>query len=312
MNHVNLEMDSLNGGFSFMVGGHFYGAGSNKSGYPAATLLANLDSINNSNIDFLVSLGDLFSNIDSDLRTYKTGFFSKLKMPIFNAVGNHDLFNEELYEKEYGQTFFSFEIGENLFLVLDTEMNGGNIEDEQLKLFNLFESKVKNIFIFSHNAVWMQQFPEIEELFPGLSKPLVSTFNKNIKPILEASSANIYWLSGSMGAYANESFFYKNEKNVHYILSAIRDKKSDGLLKVYVKDDNSVAFETMSLTEKKTINLEKMDIDYWKGLKGNIEFGWPVIKFQIWRTVSHNFFWIGGFSFLATYFLSRAIIRGIR
>jgi len=287
MNKLPIEKDST-GHINFSVGGHIYGSSKNFSTFPASTLLANIDSLNNSNLDFFVSLGDLFCNLEEDYDSYKRALFDKIEFPIYNVAGNHDLFNYELYEEKFGPTTFSFVLKRSVL-----------------------KENVKNVFIFSHIASWIAQYPEIEKLFPGLDKPLLSNFEEEVLPILDRSKNKIYWLSGSMGAYANESFFYKNENNISYILTSIRDKKADGLLNVKVGNNGKVEFKTISLTGEQLQPLIKYNTEYWENLKGNIEFGWPVVKFQLVRALGHNYFWIGGVTFLLLFFLSKFVIRSL-
>jgi len=309
-----INEDSSSNTFSFMVGGHLYGASKNKSGYPSATFLANLDSINATNIDFFVSLGDLFSNLETDLETYRYGLLNKLKMPIFNAVGNHDVFQPALYESEFGKTYSSFQRGDAHFVILDTEINNGKIKDTQLELLKnqllvASKSNKSNVFIFTHRPIWMNLFPEIKELFPGIDIGKYPLFDNEVMEILKQEKLNIYWISGSMGAYANESFFYHEENNQHFILNGIRDKKEDGILIINI-DNNNVSFRPFSLTGKSIPSLESFDFTFWKKLKGEVNFGWPLVKYHILRNVTHQFFWTGGITCLIFYLLiKRLVIR---
>src|SRR5688500_16545784 len=86
-NHKAVQIDST-GSYSFIVSGHFYGDGTNKTGYPANTLLANLDHINESDACMLICLGDLFMDIKNEIPNYQMSLFDKLEIPLFNAVGN--------------------------------------------------------------------------------------------------------------------------------------------------------------------------------------------------------------------------------
>ncbi|MBL0043492.1 MAG: metallophosphoesterase [Flavobacteriales bacterium] len=85
-----LPADST-GHYRILIGGHFHGESTNRSGYPAATLLANLDTINKLGANLFLSTGDLFMDPVKDMPRYQRALFSKLKMPLFNAPGNHDL-----------------------------------------------------------------------------------------------------------------------------------------------------------------------------------------------------------------------------
>jgi len=84
-----LPADST-GHYRILIGGHFHGESSNRSGYPASTLLANLDTINGLGAHLFLSTGDLYMDAKADSARYAKALFSKLKVPFFNAPGNHD------------------------------------------------------------------------------------------------------------------------------------------------------------------------------------------------------------------------------
>lgn len=86
--HV-LPADST-GSYRIIIGGHFHGESSNRSGYPASTLLANIDSINALGANLFLSTGDLYMDAKRDSARYAQALFSKLRVPFFNAPGNHD------------------------------------------------------------------------------------------------------------------------------------------------------------------------------------------------------------------------------
>ena len=50
--------------YSFIVSGHFHGQSNNGSTYPASTVLASIDTLNKLNPTFLMSLGDLFLDVN--------------------------------------------------------------------------------------------------------------------------------------------------------------------------------------------------------------------------------------------------------
>ncbi|MBA3284467.1 MAG: metallophosphoesterase, partial [Nitrosopumilus sp.] len=155
-----IEIKDTLDSYTFIVSGHFHGASTNASTFPSSSLLANIDTLNALKPQFLMSLGDLFVDVnDTYIKNYQNSLFDKIKTPLFNAVGNHDISNGNIYEKVFGKTFFSFEYGSELYIVLNTELNDGSISGEQLDflkkvLFGSVSDNKKNIFIFSHRPIW--------------------------------------------------------------------------------------------------------------------------------------------------------------
>ena len=286
--------DSSN--FSFTVSGHFHGASQNLTGYPASTLLANLDDINQSNTAFVVCLGDLFLDIKNNLNSYEKSLFSKLKKPLFNAVGNHDI-SGNIYQENFGDTYFLFGIGSNAFVVLDTELNDGSIKNEQMEMLSkaLSNKNYINIFVFSHRLIWAEQDDKIAHLFKDNTRSYISNnFQKEILPLVEASTAKVYWFSGSLGGNAPSSFFYhpKSER-VTFIATAIRDLPRDAVLNVHLKQ-NDVSFSTQSLTMNTVEPIEMYDVDYWTNYKPKAQkFNKRLLPMYIKNMFKHWMFWVG-------------------
>ncbi|MBK6526581.1 MAG: hypothetical protein IPG07_14185 [Crocinitomicaceae bacterium] len=46
---------------------------------------------------------------------------------MFNAVGNHDI-TGSVYQENYGATFFKFQIGNDIHVILNTELDNGDLE----------------------------------------------------------------------------------------------------------------------------------------------------------------------------------------
>lgn len=293
----NKSLVNTDSAFSFVVGGHFYGSAKVNNFTPAATLMANLDHLNSQNPAFFLSIGDLFLNLETDLDNYHKTFFSKLEVPLFNAVGNHDISNRELYEEKFGKTFFSFSIRNNLFIVLDTEINDGAIKGEQYLFFKSLAAEkfktAKNIFIFTHRPIWTNDTEQLGAIFKGNNKSPQSDFTNSIKPLLKISKP-VYWFSGSLGQSTCSFFYHQESPFIYYIQSAIRDKYFDGILSVEIDKKDKVKFRTISLTGHNLNKLESFDINFWKKKSSiNEPFNFKLVLLQTKQTFSHRYFWYG-------------------
>lgn len=290
--------------YSFIVSGHFHGASSNTSTYPAATLLANIDTLNSVNAAFLMSLGDLFIDVNEIyINNYNKSLFNKLKMPLFNAVGNHDISNGNYYEKVFGKSYYSFLLNSELFIVLDTEQDDGSIVDGQLEFFknrlkDANSEKVKNIFIFSHRPIWSENNSRYSALFAGNTRTALgeNNYDDEIKPLLLeiSKSKSIYWMSGSM-ADAPASFFYHKEaeSNIIYIQTAIRDLPRDAVMQVNLVN-GKVKFKGISLTGQKLDMIENYNIEYWtKAVPDEAKFNFRMLPYLTKQILFHYYFWIG-------------------
>lgn len=296
--------------FSFVITGHLHGASYNNSGYPASSLVANIDTINALKPVFMASLGDMFIDFnEEDLKRYDYSFFSKASYPIFNAVGNHDL-GRGLYKKKFGSTFHSFISGKWGFIFLDTEIHDGSIKDEQLSELTKFTNRpVEGIFVFTHRPVWAENNERYERVFPDNTKTEIGTnnFETEIKPILGnfvKSGKKVFWCSGSLGS-APSSFFYDEdpENGIIYIASAIRNLKRDAILLASVEGAN-VRFRTVSLTFQDVQPLETYNLDFWLNNRPEEEkFNFRLIPYLIKQMVLHYYFWFGAGSTLLLFFI---------
>lgn len=309
------------GSYSFYVGGHFHGSSTNLSGYPASSLLANLDELNSDTNSFIISTGDLFLDIKNNIPNYKKSLFSKLKIPLFNAVGNHDV-SGDIYNSNFGATWHYFIIGTELYIILDAEINDGSIKGEQLKFFKKTiefncnkQSNISNVFIFTHRPIWTESDEKFESIFVDNTQSNFSNnFNADVLPILATCSTkqNIFWFSGSLGANAPVSFFYhKNKNSITFIQSAIRDLPRDGIIKVKI-NNSQVSFETISLSGLAMPKLESCDLNMWKNMPKSQPFNYRLIPLYLKQMVFHRYFWYGIIGGIILFFISRKLLRKLK
>jgi 3',5'-cyclic AMP phosphodiesterase CpdA len=120
-----------------------------------------IDTVNKLNPDFVITGGDLVMDVldqtqgraDSLYALYKE-VSSEFNMPVYNAVGNHEVygwhrdeegiesspgFGKKMYEKEMGERFYSFDHKGWHFIILDAIYRGeeghyiGKIDEEQVE-----------------------------------------------------------------------------------------------------------------------------------------------------------------------------------
>ncbi len=284
--------DSIGEKFTFLVCGHLYGQSANSSTLPASTILANVDLLNHPDVEFICSVGDLYLNPDTDREPYQKFFLNRLSKPFFNAVGNHDVMGD-FYDNDV-TTSYSFLIGNTGHLILDTEKNDGSIQDDQLEILKtLLESTSKNIFIYSHRPVWADGNNRYKGVFKdNTSSSFGVNFDKEVRPLLEASDKSIYWFSGSLGGGAPASYFYDQVNGVTYIQTAIRNEKRDGILLVHCDDDN-ISFEPVSLTGELIKPLEEYDLQFWKEHHPKQGFNYRLSWLYFKQNITSRRFWYG-------------------
>lgn len=294
-NKLKLQKNDSLGTYSFLVSGHFHGSSDNTTGLPAKTLLNNIDEINHTQADLIVSLGDLFLDVKNDIPDYTDTLFRHLEKPLFNAVGNHDL-TGNIYQENFGSTFFYFHFHHDLFIILDTELDDGSITGEQQKMFEEALTEVRDsyhVFIFSHRLIWAEDHPDLKNLFRDNTRSSSpGNFRSYILPQLEKISVDVpvYWFGGSMGNVPAPFFFYREkEYAVTYIATAIRDTPKDAMLMINV-NGKQISFDAFSLP----MSPEYYNLDYYqpKEIK-TPSFNWRLLPLYTKQAVSHRYFWYG-------------------
>lgn len=295
--------------FSFLAAGHIYGSHNNPL-YPAASLLANIPVLNDSGADFMVLLGDVVQHSNNlNIRLLKNGFTSKLNFPIFNAPGNHDLLNRTLYIDNFGETFFSFQYSTSFFIFLDSVIDQGRIEGEQLKFvtkkidYCKESPQVKNIFIFSHHLLWAIGNYPYSDIIPftngrkGDHPKDATTISHIILPELKClTDKNVYFVSGDIGCDWSLPFFYAkdNNPNITYLATGLGDTEKDMILKINVNEFGAVTFQLISLTAQKLNPVQDYNLNYWKNYFGDKRR----IFNKVERVVRHKYFLSGALSSL--------------
>ncbi len=282
-------------GYRIILSGHIHGASNDRSGFPASTMLANLEMINGLGADVFLSTGDLFLDPTKEHKQYERSFFSRLEVPLFNAPGNHDA--SGYYGEQFGVTDQSFPLGRDQVVLLDTERNDGSLDKVQLALLEeLVDKAPQRIFIITHRPIWADEDPRYGPLFEGNTRAMFGTnYAKSVFPVLErlAVRSQIFWVSGSMAGAGASIFFQKHAHNITFIQSAIRNMPRDAFLLADVGPDG-IAWRTISLTDEPVLAPEAYDADLWWSQRGEKEaFNWRLLPYMVQMTVFSPAFWYG-------------------
>ncbi|MDA0323735.1 MAG: metallophosphoesterase [Verrucomicrobia bacterium] len=305
--------------FSFLVAGHLRGGPpTRRSGAPASTVTAAIDRFNTTGADLIVLLGDnYYRAVPSHARAFVTQFADRVALPVFNAVGNHDIMGSRaLYEDTFGPTFFDFRYGGYLFVILDTELSDGSIRGSQLRFFRrcaesaATDPSLRGLFVFSHRQVWAvgsQRYDDVSRYFnnpASYSRP--NNFQDVVAPLLRrvAQSKSVVWFSGDSGCRWPLHLLYDQdpETGATYVISGIGDTARDAVLQVVVNTvQASIRIVPVSLTGQEVGSIESYDLEYWRTRPREY---WKrcyaalpdtILKpmREVYRALRHAYFWVG-------------------
>jgi len=234
--------------YSFYIAGHTYGNSSkpdNKGLYPK--FYEKLNTLNNSKaIDFIVLTGDVVQNSTIKSWNIVKKQLQDLGMRTYISPGSHDVGHgkdnakRDIFKSMFGDTYFYFYHKNDLFIILDPNLDNGNISGRQLKFLNdLLETKekVNNIFVFSHQVIWASNFRDL--ISPNNSYETETNFWPIIAPLFDIQKEQIYFIAGDVGDKINGSeLFCIENNNIKYIASGMGAGKRDNYLTVQITGGN--------------------------------------------------------------------------
>jgi hypothetical protein len=254
--------------YSFFVAGHVYGTPGVDNPGVHPPFKEKFDLIQyDQNMKYGVFTGDIvisstelnWDEIDADLEL--------LGLPVFFAVGQHDMSDRALYEQRYGKTWYSFIFEDDLFIVLDPNLDNWNISDSQLvfiekQLENV--NRVNNIFVFFHELLWWSPDNMFKDVPPNSTYWRANSINfwSEVEPLFHNLGHSVYMFSGDMGALTSrQSFMYYHYDNMFLIGSGMGNMREDNFIIVQVDQDKTVSFRLITLNGDDIDALGKLE-DY--------------------------------------------------
>lgn len=233
--------------YSFFVAGHISGKPGAKNQGLHPPFMEQKDTLHSLGLKFGVLLGDIvqadptdenWDLVDSDI--------DSLGLKTHFVVGNHDMQNRALYEKRYGSTYYTFFYQNDLFIVLDANIDNWNIYGDQLLMLKNELRKIKpssNIFVFTHQLIWINH-PEFNGLKPNSLSGKSSTLNfwDELFPLFQNLSNNVFFIAGDVGAgkWSSDNYFKKIE-NCTFIATGMGEGKGDNY---YIIDVSETAINS--------------------------------------------------------------------
>ena len=260
----------------FLVAGHIYGKPGEDAFHPSPNLINNVSLLDKLDADFMVFLGDtVWKPTEENFDVLAALVLDPLDMPVFNAVGNHDVTKRDIYQERFGSTVFAFQYKQQLFLFLDTTLKYYDLtEDEYTFIRDVIQERspeITTIHIFMHHVLFLEE----EEI---LSKPLLKPneadgnspaflefVNSELVPV--SATTPIYIYAGDVGAFeiGNLSPFYKKmpQANITFLATGLGGNQFDSILILDTAPDNSLIIQPFSLTGREMGKIEDYSLEEW-------------------------------------------------
>jgi len=251
------QKDSIS--YSFFIAGHVSGRTGNNNIigiHPA--FKEKFEYIQNrTEIKFGVFTGDIVSphpveqdwdEVDDDVNL--------LGLPVYFAVGNHDMENRPLYESRYGITYYHFIYSNDLFIILDPNIDGWSITGEQLDfLVDVVDSNyesVDNIFVFFHQLLWKPGNSTYSAVkinsYAGIVPPI--NFSSEIEPIFKSLNKPVVFFAGDLGAGSwSSDFMYDSYDNISLVASGMGEGVGDNFIIANIFEDKSISYDLICLND---------------------------------------------------------------
>lgn len=241
--------------YSFFIAGHTYGKPNVNNVGLHPPFKNKFGFINNQEkIELGVFTGDIviygndqeWDEVDKDV--------ALLSPDIYFAAGNHDVTNRELFELRYGETYKSFIQNDDLFIILDPNIDNWNISGNQLQfLKNTLQnnaSNVNNIYVFFHQLLWWTPDNIYKNFTPNSFQGRAETINfwTEVEPLFNELPNKTFMFAGDVGAINNgNDFMYHNYDNITLIASGMGTELRDNFIIIDVAKNKEVSFRLIAL-----------------------------------------------------------------
>jgi len=240
-----------------IVAGHIYGSHKSTASHPAKSFISNLNYFANLNPRLMILLGDIVPHsTTADFQDLEERFLLNQDYPIFNAVGNHDVEDRQLYEDRYGPTYYYFPHHSTYFIILDTELDNCRIRGDQLQMLDaaltnaVSDPGISQIFIFTHKVIFFdrnlsQRLTNDQSHLPNDRYSCL--FSNNYARLLTdfflpaAETKPVYLLAGDVGAWGGNLTPYQARyqgSDFHLLTTGLGDTAQDSVILINIKGDH--------------------------------------------------------------------------
>jgi len=241
-----------------IIAGHTYGDPGDKNLFTYPKFLNYLTKTIVEKYDFIFLAGDIIRTGDIATKSNKIRFLqvknelSNFFNELYVAPGNHDVglaltnkTGRNEFLSVFNKNYQEIVINDNLFIVLDSTFEPGNISQDQLSFLKTKLKKVKNIkniFIITHHVIWQNYIGK--KVISSVDKDFFSKSNfgdvislfKNLE-----NKIRIFFVAGDIGVIKEKTvIFCERKNNLYFIATGMGNKRLDNYLKILISSKGEI------------------------------------------------------------------------
>jgi hypothetical protein len=162
--------------------------------------------------------------------------------------------NRPLFEERYGITYYSFIYNQDLFIILDPNIDGWNISGPQLEFLkttlNSNYSDVDNIFVMFHQLLWWENNNIYSGFWPNSFSGRADTINfwSTVEPLFAQLPNKIVMCAGDVGAVSwSTDFMYDKFANISFVATGMGQSDGDNFVVISIDTDKKISYELICL-----------------------------------------------------------------
>lgn len=266
------ELPDLRAGdhYRVWIGGHSYGP----SVYPVASLLTNVERVNDSGVAALFLLGDTLRFPTAPYVRELRRSLSAFDAPVFVVPGNHEARERGVWNDEFGPSSYSMRLGSDLWIAIDMNLAQGALPGWRLEwLAEQFRSaaedgSVRAVVVLSHHVAWTVDEPRLEPLRLRINYPpdyRRGYFARYIDPLLDdlAATRPVVWVSGDLGGFP--PFYWDDpDRDVRFIGTGLNGGSDDLLVEVQSDGAGSLSVGLIRLGDRDPGRIDRYGPAYWR------------------------------------------------
>ncbi len=175
-----------------------------------------------------------------------------MELDYWIAPGNHDLGSDYFQNNIQSELYFTAQIDESLFIILNTNHKGWTVDSTQQKMIQSALANltgIKNIFVFTHQVWWANTMDASIQFDPiktnskyNINGP--SSFWTDALPLFYNVGRPVYFFSGDVGAVSQVPAYSENHhENLHFYASGVGGAYDDNILHVKAYSNGYVEVE---------------------------------------------------------------------